>query len=86
MKVDKLVGLLFPRTSSGAERKEVQKPVAAPPAEPSDAVTIAKSFGGQASDVVAREAKVSRLGEQVRSGNYKPDSREVAAKLYSDLL
>lgn len=87
MKVDKLVGLLFPRSGGTLERTaEVQKPVAATPREPADAVSIASNFGSQTSDRASREEKVARLSEQVRSGAYKPDLREVAAKLYSDLL
>lgn len=92
MKIDRILSILQYQKGSSAEQQ--RSPVAAAPAQApktinSDrdtaAVQISRDFGARSTGNISPE-KLAELKAKVDSGEYKPDSRELAAVLVRDLF
>lgn len=85
MKIDRLTRL-FGNVSSNGETSALssapQKELAAAGQKADSAAKFSADFGTQDA---SRKEKISKIKEQVDSGSYNPDSREVASALLRDL-
>lgn len=85
MKIDRLTRL-FGGVSSNVDIKassDASKEISANSGSRAEAAKVSNDFGtGDAS----RKEKIAKIKEQVDSGSYNPDSREVASALLRDLF
>lgn len=72
-----------PRIESEQEERKVQDPALKLVPDQQQAANIASDFGVEGGE---DRSKVERIKEQVNSGTYNVDSREVATAMLKDLM
>ena len=93
MKIGKVSSLISsfsqPSAAPAVDETEAQsagtEAASAQAAQSDEAAKVASNFGLSESDSAQQRDKVQRLKEQVNSGNYNPDSTEVAKAFIKEL-